>query len=82
MTPPSRIRLRKFLNEVTEERNAASTAVNEENKQAIIDAGGEVRTLTDEQRAAWVEALKPVWKQFEGDIGAEIIDAAVASNNS
>ncbi len=70
----------QILAEVTEERNAASTAVNEDNKQSIIDADGEVRTLTDEQRAAWVEALKPVWEQFEGDIGAEIIEAAVASN--
>ncbi len=71
----------KILKEVTEERNAASSAVNEDNKQAIIDAGGEVRSLTDEQRAAWVEALKPVWEQFQDDIGADIIEAAVASNN-
>ncbi len=70
-----------ILNEVTVERNAASTAVNEENKQNIMAAGSEVRTLTDEQRAAWVEALKPVWQQFQDDIGAEIIDAAQASNN-
>ena len=71
----------KILKEVTQERNAASTAVNEQNKQAIIDAGGEVRSLTDEQRAAWVEALKPVWAQFQDDIGSDIIDAAAASNN-
>ena len=69
-----------ILKEVTQERNAASTAVNEENKQAIINAGSEVRTLTDEQRAAWVEVLKPVWEKFQGDIGADIIEAAVASN--
>ena len=72
----------QILSEVTQERNAVSTAVNEENKQAVIAAGSEVRTLTDEQRAAWVEALKPVWEQFQDDIGADIIDAAVASNDS
>ena len=72
----------QILSEVTEERNAASTAVNEENKQAVIAAGGEVRTLTDEQRAAWVEALQPVWEMFQDDIGTEIIDAAAASNES
>ncbi len=71
----------KILKEVTAERNAASTAVNEENKQNVIAAGSEVRTLTDEQRAAWVEALKPVWEQFQDDIGADIIEAAVASND-
>ncbi len=36
---------------MTEARNAESTKVNEEAKQAIIDAGGVVRELTAEQRA-------------------------------
>ena len=73
--------LAKILKEVTEMRNAESTAVNEQNKQAIIDAGGEVRVLSDEQRTAWIQALKPVWEQFQDDIGTDIIEAAVASNN-
>jgi C4-dicarboxylate-binding protein DctP len=69
-----------ILKEVTEERNAESTRVNEENKQAIITAGGMVRTLTPEQRQAWVKAMQPVWKQFEDDIGADLMEAAVKSN--
>lgn len=72
--------LSQILKEVTEARNMESFAVNEDNKAKIIAAGSEVRTLTPEQRAAWVEVLKPVWSKFEGDIGAEIIEAAVASN--
>ena len=72
--------LSQILKEVTEERNKESFTVNEANKQNVIAAGSEVRELTPEQRAAWVEALKPVWAKFEGDIGAEIIEAAVASN--
>jgi C4-dicarboxylate-binding protein DctP len=71
-----------ILREVTETRNAESTKVNEEAKQAIIAAGGEVRTLTPEQRAAWVEAMKPVWDQFAEDVGQENIDAAQAINAS
>ena len=71
----------KILAEVTAERNAASTAVNEEAKQKIVEAGGEIRTLSDEQRAAWVEAMKPVWAQFEEQIGADVIEAAVSYNN-
>ena len=59
---------------------AESTRVNEEAKQAIIDAGGVVRTLTPEQRQAWVEAMKPVWNKFEKDIGKDLMDAALASN--
>ena len=39
-----------------------------------------VRTLTDAQRQAWVDAMKPVWKKFEGEIGADLIQAAEAAN--
>jgi C4-dicarboxylate-binding protein DctP len=34
------------------------------------------------QRKAWVDAMKPVWSKFEGDIGKDLIDAAVASNDA
>ncbi|PID64736.1 MAG: C4-dicarboxylate ABC transporter [Gammaproteobacteria bacterium] len=51
-------------------------------KQKIIDSGvSKVHTITDEQRQQWVEAMKPVWKKFEGDVGADVIEAAVQSNN-
>ncbi|MEM8949474.1 MAG: DctP family TRAP transporter solute-binding subunit [Pseudomonadota bacterium] len=69
-----------ILGEVTATRNAESTAVNEENKQAVIAAGTEVRTLTAEQRQAWVDAMKPVWDQFADDIGADVIEKAVSYN--
>ena len=72
--------LAKILAEVSAERNAKSTAINEENKNLIIKAGSEVRQLTPEQRAKWVEAMKPVWKKFEGDVGADLIEAAQAIN--
>ena len=49
-------------------------------KQSIIAAGGVVRTLTPEQRQAWVDAMKPVWKKFEDDIGADLMDAALHAN--
>ncbi len=71
-----------ILSEVTDTRNSESTRVNAEAKQAIIDAGGEVRELTAEQRAAWVDAMKPVWDQFADDVGQENIDAAQAINAS
>jgi C4-dicarboxylate-binding protein DctP len=69
-----------ILEEVTEQRNAESNRVDLEAKQAMIDAGGVVRTLTPEQRAQWVEAMKPVWSQFEDDIGEELMAAAQAAN--
>lgn len=77
-----RDQLLTILSEVTETRNSESTAVNASAKQAIIDAGGEVRELTADQREAWVSAMKPVWAQFADDVGQENIDAAQAINAS
>ncbi|UWR20979.1 DctP family TRAP transporter solute-binding subunit [Sulfitobacter sp. S190] len=75
-----RDQLATIVEEVTAARNAESTAVNAEAKQAIIDAGGVVRQLDDAQRAEWVSVMKPVWEQFQGDVGQENIDAAQAIN--
>jgi C4-dicarboxylate-binding protein DctP len=75
-----RTQLATIIKEVTAERNAESTKVNNANKQNVIDAGSVVRTLTPEQRQAWVEAMKPVWKQFEKDIGADLMEAALKAN--
>ena len=68
--------------EVTETRNKESTKGNAEAKQAIIDAGGEVRQLTAEQRQKWVDVMKPVWDKFKDDVGQDNIDAAQAINAS
>jgi len=75
-----RSQLKTILDEVTATRNAESTRVNEEAKQAIIAAGSKVRTLTPAQRAKWVQVMKPVWAKFEGDVGADLITAAQAAN--
>ncbi|KJS15027.1 MAG: C4-dicarboxylate ABC transporter [Hoeflea sp. BRH_c9] len=72
----------KIVDEVTIEANAAVAATEDKNRQNILDAGGTIRELTPEQRQAWVDAMKPVWTQFEGDIGADLIEAAVASNDA
>ncbi|KJY68398.1 C4-dicarboxylate ABC transporter [Vibrio coralliilyticus] len=75
-----REQLNTIIQEVTAQRNAESSKVNLANKNNIIEAGGEVRTLTPEQRQQWVTALQPVWKKFEKDIGSDLIEAALASN--
>jgi len=76
-----RTQLSGILKEVTELRNAESTRVNNSNREAIKKAGGTVRTLSNEQRQVWVEAMKPVWKKFEKDIGADLMQAAMKANN-
>ncbi|MCC3305645.1 TRAP transporter substrate-binding protein [Sneathiella sp. HT1-7] len=75
-----RTQLDTIIKEVTETRNAESTKVNEEAKQAILAAGGVVRTLTPEQRQEWVDAMKPVWSKFEADVGADNIAEAQKFN--
>lgn len=70
-----------IVDEVTQTRNAESAQVNQEAKQAIIDAGGTVRQMTPAQREQWVEVMMPVWEEFESDVGAENLEAAMASNS-
>ncbi|MEM7519310.1 MAG: protein kinase, partial [Planctomycetota bacterium] len=58
--------------------NAKSVNVSAKLERALHLA---LRTLlTPEQRADWVETMKPVWAKFEGDVGADNISAAQDAN--
>lgn len=73
--------LSKIMGEVTVEVNRQAEALNQGDKQRIQQAGTtEIINLTDAQRSEWREAMKPVWKMFEADIGADLIKAAEAAN--
>ncbi len=76
-----RDQLATIVQEVTETRNAAVGEVDAAARQAILDAGGTIIELTPEQRTAWVEAMKPVWAEFEGDVGADNIAEAQKFNS-
>ncbi|MGB3688823.1 MAG: DctP family TRAP transporter solute-binding subunit [Jannaschia helgolandensis] len=78
LDPAVRDQMMTILAEVTEERNAAVGQIDQEARQAVLDAGGVIRELTPEQRQAWVDAMKPVWAKFADGIGQDVIDAAVA----
>ncbi len=78
----TREQLLTILDEVTNERNAAVSEVDSNARQAILDTGSEIRELSDEERQAWVDAMKPVWSQFESDVGADNIAAAQEINDS
>lgn len=76
-----RVELDKIIAEVTVEVNKQADALNQGDKQRILDAGTtEILTLTPEQRGQWRDAMQPVWKKFEGEIGADLIKAAQAAN--
>jgi C4-dicarboxylate-binding protein DctP len=76
-----RAELEKALAEAIEYGNQVAAAKDQEDKQKIIESKrSEIITLTEAERAQWVEAMKPVWKQFEDAVGKENLEAAIASN--
>jgi len=76
-----RSEVKAALDEAVAYGNKIADELNIEAKQKIAESGrSEIIQLTDEERQKWVEAMKPVWKKFESDIGKDLIDAAVASN--
>jgi len=74
--------LTRILEEVTGERNQAVNELEAEAREAIVAAGTEIRELTPEQREQWVNALRPVWKRFTPDVGAQTLKAAQDANES
>lgn len=76
-----RVEMKKAMDEAIAFGNkVAYDQAIEVRKQVEASGRTKVIDLTPEERAQWVEAMKPVWAKFEGEIGKDIIDAAVASN--
>ena len=76
-----RAQLKQLMDEAIAYGNKAANDKDIEDKQKIIDSKRtEIITLTPEERAQWVEVMKPVWKQFEEEIGKDLIDAAYKAN--
>lgn len=81
LPPHVKTELAAIMEEVTVEVNKHAHELNMGDKQSILDAGKtEILYLTKEQREKWREAMRPVWKKFEAEIGAERIKAAEAAN--
>lgn len=73
--------VKKSLDEAIVLGNKVASEKAVSDKKKITDSGRtEVINITDAERNQWVDAMKPVWKQFEGQIGKELIDAAYNSN--
>ena len=77
-----RTQLKKDLDEAIAFGNKVAGEKAISDRQKIIDSKrSTIVELTPAERQQWVDAMKPVWKQFEGQIGKEYIDAAVQANN-
>jgi C4-dicarboxylate-binding protein DctP len=75
-----RTELNTIVQEVSAWANEQAASINQDGKQQIIDSGqSEVLTLTAEELAEWENVMRPVWQQFEGNIGKDFIAAALAA---
>ena len=73
--------LAESMTEATAFGNKLASDFNDGDRKKIADAGkAKIQALTKDDIAAWRKAMEPVWKKFEGDIGRDLIDAALASN--
>ncbi|WP_353570081.1 TRAP transporter substrate-binding protein [Candidatus Albibeggiatoa sp. nov. BB20] len=76
-----RAELETIIAEVTTEVNAEASKLSMDYRQKVIDSGRtEVLALTEEELTKWREAMKPVWAKFEDEIGKDVVDAALSSN--
>lgn len=76
-----RTELEQIISEVSLQVNQYAAELNEQDKQHIVDSGRtQIIKLTDAERGQWREAMRPVWKKFESEIGAQRIQAAEAAN--
>ena len=73
--------LSEAMAEATAHNNKVAADINDSAKKKIAEAGkAKIQLLTKEDIAAWRKSMEPVWKKFEGDIGRDLIDAALKSN--
>ncbi|MCZ4311784.1 TRAP transporter substrate-binding protein [Comamonadaceae bacterium G21597-S1] len=64
----------KYGNKIAEEEG------DDYRKKVIADNKAKVLPMSKENQMAWRTAMKPVWKKFEGEIGADLIKAAEKAN--
>ncbi|GAC1035012.1 DctP family TRAP transporter solute-binding subunit [Pseudomonas sp. No.21] len=77
----TRTELEAIIEEVTFAVNKDAEAMNQKDRERVIAAGkAKVITLTPEERDAWRQALMPLWKTYEAEIGADVLRAAQTVN--
>lgn len=75
--------LKEAMDQAVAEANAYAEKMHADARDKIAKSGrSEIVELTKEQRAAWRAAMKPVYAQFEKEIGADLIEAARAANET
>ncbi len=82
---PSDIRseLQAIIAEVTADVNDRAEAIDREAREKVLASGKTTLIeLNDEELAAWRNAMWPVWDEFAGQIGEDILTATPAGKTS
>jgi C4-dicarboxylate-binding protein DctP len=75
--------LDKAMHEAIAYGNKIARTDDADYRAKVIEAKkAEVIKLTKSEKDQWRNAMKPVWSQFEGEIGKDLIDAAQQANTS
>lgn len=78
-----RAELSGIIKEVTEAVNLNASKINDEARHTLIESEGKTITaLTQAEIDAWRQVMRPVWNQFEEEIGAEMIATALEANTA
>ena len=73
--------LKQSMDEAIAYGNDIAAKQDLEDRQRIIDSGKtEIIEISAEERQQWINSMKPVWKMFEDEIGSDLLDAALQSN--
>ena len=73
--------LEQCMDEATAFANKLAGDINASDRKKITDAGkAKVLSLSKDEVQQWRKAMAPVWKKFEGGIGADLIKSALAAN--
>lgn len=78
-----RSELTEILAEVTEEVNRMAAEQSEGDRQKVAATEGiEIIEPSPSDIQLWRDAMTPIWDQFQPEIGAAVIDAAIAAGNA
>lgn len=82
LPPDVRKGLRQAMDQATAYANKLALDLNEKDRARIVRAGrARVQLLSGDDIGAWRKTMEPVWNKFEGQIGKDLIQAALKSNS-
>jgi C4-dicarboxylate-binding protein DctP len=77
----TRAELEAIIEEVSYAVNQEAETLNRRDREQLLAAGkAKLVSLGEAERSAWRQAMQPLWKRYEAQIGADMLRAAQAAN--